>query len=157
MRPLLAAFVALSLLTTLPAARAQVIDYRSSDNAMNAAIAKARGSLPVFDEAFRAKSAERYSGEVAIPASGGGNEHIWMDVTGVEGGDYRGRIANKPVRIPKMQRGDSYRAQGRQDQRLGLRPGRQDARALHHARDAEGSAAGAGAGAARADGAAAVK
>lgn len=110
MRPLLAAFVALSLLTTLPAARAQVIDYRSSDDAMNAAMGKARGTLPVFDEAFRAKSAERYSVKVAIPASGGGNEHIWMDVTGIEGGDYRGRIANKPVRIPKMQRGDSYRA-----------------------------------------------
>lgn len=95
-------------LMTLPAA-AQVIDFRSSDREMNRAIEQARKTLPDFVALYRAGTGERHSVKVAIPYDRG-REHIWMNLTAVEGDVFVGRIANDPVNLDNLNRGDSYRA-----------------------------------------------
>lgn len=95
-------------LMTLPAT-AQVIDFRSSDPEMNRAIAEARKTLPDFVALYRAATGERHSVKVAIPYDRG-REHIWMNLTAVEGDVFVGRIANDPVHLDNLNRGDSYRA-----------------------------------------------
>lgn len=95
-------------LMTLPTA-AQVIDFRSSDREMNRAIAEARKTLPDFVALYRAGTGERHSVKVAIPYDRG-REHIWMNLTAVEGDVFVGRIANDPVHLDNLNRGDSYRA-----------------------------------------------
>ena len=95
-------------LMALPAA-AQVIDFRSSDREMNSAIAEARKTLPDFVALYRAGTGERHAVKVAIPYDRG-REHIWMNLTAVEGDVFVGRIANDPVHLDNLNRGDSYRA-----------------------------------------------
>ena len=94
-------------LMALPAA-AQVIDFRSSDREMNSAIAEARKTLPDFVALYRAGTGERHAVKVAIPYDRG-REHIWMNLTAVEGDVFIGRIANAPVHLDNLNRGDSYR------------------------------------------------
>jgi len=94
-------------LMALPAA-AQVIDFRSSDREMNRAIAEARKTLPDFVALYRAGTGERHAVKVAIPYDRG-REHIWMNLTAVEGDVFVGRIANDPVHLDSLHRGDSYR------------------------------------------------
>lgn len=95
-------------LMALPAT-AQVIDFRSSDREMNRAIAEARKTLPGFIALYRAGTGERHAVKVAIPYDRG-REHIWMNLTAVEGDVFVGRIANDPVHLDNLNRGDSYRA-----------------------------------------------
>jgi uncharacterized protein YegJ (DUF2314 family) len=95
-------------LMTLPAA-AQVIDFRSSDREMKRAIDEARKSLPDFVALYRSGKGERHAVKVAIPYDRG-REHIWMNLTAVEGDVFVGRIANDPVHLDKLNKGDSYRA-----------------------------------------------
>ncbi len=95
-------------LMAIPAA-AQVIDFRSSDPEMNRAIAQARKTLPEFVALYRAGKGERHAVKVAIPYDRG-REHIWMNLTAVEGDVFIGKIANDPVHLGNLNRGDSYRA-----------------------------------------------
>lgn len=95
-------------LMALPAT-AQVIDFRSSDREMNRAIAEARKTLPDFVALYRAGTGERHAVKVAIPYDRG-REHIWMNLTAVEGDVFIGKIANDPVHLDNLNRGDSYRA-----------------------------------------------
>lgn len=88
---------------------AQVIDFRSSDREMNSAIADARKTLPDFIALYRAGKGERHAVKVAIPYERG-REHIWMNLTAVEGDVFIGTIANDPIHLDNMNRGDSYRA-----------------------------------------------
>lgn len=94
-------------LIAAPAA-AQVIDFRSSDREMNRAIEQARKTLPDFVALYRAGTGERHAVKVAIPYDRG-REHIWMNLTAVEGDVFIGRIANDPVHLDNLNRGDSYR------------------------------------------------
>lgn len=100
---------------SLPAASgsalAQVVDFRSSDREMNRAIAEARKTLPDFVALYRSGTGERHAVKVAIPYDdGNAREHIWMDLTAVEGDVLVGRIANDPVYIDGLGNGDVYRA-----------------------------------------------
>ncbi|MGX1788714.1 DUF2314 domain-containing protein [Bosea sp. NPDC055332] len=95
-------------LMALPVA-AQVVDFRSSDREMNRAIAEARKTLPDFLALYRGGKGERHAVKVAIPYDRG-REHIWMNLTAVEGDVFIGRIANDPVHLDNLNRGDSYRA-----------------------------------------------
>lgn len=91
-------------------AAAQVVDFRSSDREMNRAIAQARKALPDFVALYRAGKGERHAVKVAIPYPGGGREHIWMNLTAIEGDVFVGRIANDPVHLNGLSNGDAYRA-----------------------------------------------
>lgn len=95
-------------LMALPAA-AQVVDFRSSDREMNHAIAQARKTLPDFVALYRSGKGERHAVKVAIPYDRG-REHIWMNLTTIEGDVFVGRIANDPLHLDKLNKGESYRA-----------------------------------------------
>ena len=97
-----------ALIAASPAA-AQVVDFRSSDREMNRAIAEARKTLPDFIALYRAGKGERHAVKVAIPYDRG-REHIWMNLTAIEGDVFVGRIANDPVHLDGLNNGDGYRA-----------------------------------------------
>jgi uncharacterized protein YegJ (DUF2314 family) len=101
-------FLGAALMAVSPVA-AQVIDFRSSDREMNHAIAEARRTLPDFVALYRAGRGERHAVKVAIPYDRG-REHVWMNLTAIEGDVFIGKIANDPVHLGTMNRGDSYRA-----------------------------------------------
>jgi uncharacterized protein YegJ (DUF2314 family) len=108
----LAAVAALSLTAAAPTATAQdpdregFIDYAADNAAMNAAIAEARRTLPAFWTRLSANEPD--GGEmlkVALPASNGGREHIWVEGVTVTADGYAGRLYNHPRRLPGMVRG----------------------------------------------------
>jgi uncharacterized protein YegJ (DUF2314 family) len=89
--------------------RSPVIDVRSADAEMNAAIARARGTLPAFWSSYDApKTSETgHSLKVRFAASSNHGEHIWMaDVKKIGGGRYSGKFANEPRYLPGKHAGD---------------------------------------------------
>ncbi len=102
-------FIGAAALLAASHVAAQVVDFRSSDREMNRAIAQARKTLPDFVALYRAGKGERHAVKVAIPY-GNGREHIWMNLTTVEGDIFTGLIANDPVHLDDLSKGDSYRA-----------------------------------------------
>lgn len=120
--PLRAVCLVLSLALVLPLAVAHaegdpMIDYASDDAVMEAAIAKARASLPGF--LAKAAQADLSQGgwlvKWAHPVPGG-NEHIWVQLTRVAGPRIQGVLANEPnnfaghagdpVEVPRAQVSD---------------------------------------------------
>lgn len=111
-RNLLAALAALTLFAAAAPASAQtaggdpIIDYAAKDAAMNAAIAEAQRTLPVF---WARQFGEARDGsemvKVALPASNGGHEHIWVVRVERVGDGYRGNLDNHPQRLPGLSRG----------------------------------------------------
>lgn len=94
--------------TPLPAAFAQkggVIDVPSSDQEMNAAIAKARSTLDVFWKSLEkpGPGEEEFALKVRIAVGGTGSdsgEHIWMNgIERLADGRIAGRLANQPQRF----------------------------------------------------------
>ncbi len=89
--------------------RPPVINLRSGDAEMNAAIAQARATLPTFWAACEAPkpSETGHSLKVRFPNSGNDGEHIWMaDVKKIADGRYSGRFANAPRYLPGKRAGD---------------------------------------------------
>ena len=89
--------------------RSPVIDLGSGDAEMNAAIAKARGTLPTFWVSYDAPkpSETGHSLKVRFPKPRSGGEHIWMaDVKKTADGRYSGRFANAPRDLPGKKAGD---------------------------------------------------
>ena len=89
--------------------RSPVIDVQSGNPEMNAAIAKARATLPAFWAAYDApkSSEDGYSLKVRFPKPGSGHEHIWMaDVKKIGDGRYSGKFANVPRDLPSRKAGD---------------------------------------------------
>jgi uncharacterized protein YegJ (DUF2314 family) len=89
--------------------RSPVVDVPSEDLAMNAAIARARGTLPTFWASFEAPKAseEGHSLKVRFPTHGNNAEHIWMaDVKKLRNRTYSGRFANQPRDLPGKRAGD---------------------------------------------------
>jgi len=105
----LAAVAALSLTGVAAPAFAQsgeaFIDYQSGNAEMTAAIAEARRTLPAF---WTRLSANEPNGEemmkMALPASNGGRERIWVKGVTVTADSYAGRLYNPPRRLPGMAR-----------------------------------------------------
>jgi uncharacterized protein YegJ (DUF2314 family) len=88
------------------------VDYSADNAAMNAAIAEARRTLPAFWTRLSANEPD--GGEmlkVALPASNGGREHIWVEAVSVRADGYTGRLYNHPRRLPGMVRGSPVRFQ----------------------------------------------
>jgi uncharacterized protein YegJ (DUF2314 family) len=89
--------------------RSPVVNVPSEDLRMNAAIARARGTLPTFWASFDAPkpSEEGHSLKVRFPTHGNNAEHIWMaDVKKLGNGTYSGRFANRPRDLPGRHEGD---------------------------------------------------
>ena len=70
----------------------------SGDAEVNAAIVQARRYLPQFWAKFDQQPAgvDFYTVKVAFPTSGGGAEHIWVDVISHQGDVIVGKIDNDP-------------------------------------------------------------
>ena len=89
--------------------RSPVIDVSSANAEMNAAIAKARATLPTFWASYDAPkpSETGYSLKVRFPNPRTNGEHIWIsDVKKTADGRYSGRFANAPRDLPGKKAGD---------------------------------------------------
>jgi uncharacterized protein YegJ (DUF2314 family) len=89
--------------------RSPVVDVRSVDAEMNAAIARARSSLPLFWASYDAPKASEngHSLKVRFANAANNGEHIWMaDVKKIADGRYSGRFANAPRYLPGKHAGD---------------------------------------------------
>ena len=89
--------------------RSPVIDVNTGNPEMNAAIAKARATLPTFWASYDApKSSETgHSLKVRFPKPTSGHEHIWMaEVKKTADGRYSARFANVPRDLPGKRAGD---------------------------------------------------
>ena len=109
---LLAAIVAVfgPAATAVAEDRSPIVDLSPADAEMNAAIAKARATLPTFWASYEAPkpSEEGHSLKVSFPKPRSGNEHIWMaEVKKLPDGRYSGRFANQPRDLPGKRIGDT--------------------------------------------------
>jgi len=89
--------------------RSPVIDVRTSDPEMNAAIALARAALPKFWASYAApkESETGHSLKVRFPYGSNNGEHIWMaEVKKIGDNSYSGRFANAPVHLRGKRAGD---------------------------------------------------
>lgn len=95
-----------------PASRRDgTVDVRTGDPEMEAAIAKARASLPDFWAATGKPAAGvgNFSLKVAIPYGGdGSNEHFWLGDIERKGGRFLGTIANEPNHARHVKAGQRY-------------------------------------------------
>jgi uncharacterized protein YegJ (DUF2314 family) len=86
-----------------------VVKVTSADADMNAAIARARDTLPTFWASFDApKPSETGHGlKVRFAVSPDRFEHIWMsEVEKLPDGNFSGRFANQPSDLPGKNEGD---------------------------------------------------
>jgi len=86
----------------------RVISVADTDAEMNAAIARARATLPVFWASYEAP--KRMETEHALKVrfrAVGNDEHIWMsDVKKLPSGEYAARFADTPRNLPGKRFGD---------------------------------------------------
>ena len=89
--------------------RSPVIDLSSGNAEMNAAIAKARATLPTFWASYDAPkpSETGHSLKARFPNPRNNGEHIWIaEVKKTADGRYSGRFANAPRDLPGKRAGD---------------------------------------------------
>ncbi len=85
------------------------VNLSSDDADMNAAIARARDTLPIFWASYDApKPSETGHGlKVRFEVGPNRHEHIWMsDVQKLPDGNLSGRFANEPSELPGTEAGD---------------------------------------------------
>ncbi|MBI5261207.1 MAG: DUF2314 domain-containing protein [Bradyrhizobium sp.] len=90
--------------------RSPVIDVRTADPEMNAAIARARATLPTFWASYDAPkpSETGHALKARFPTRRNDGEHIWInDVKKLPNGGYSGRFANAPRDLPGKKDGDT--------------------------------------------------
>ena len=87
-----------------PAAEDKVVNFGEDDAEMNAAIAAARKTLPVFWKHLQAKPDEASSLKVGL-ATSNGHEHIWVSDIEAKGDKITGRLANDPDNLPGLKLG----------------------------------------------------
>jgi uncharacterized protein YegJ (DUF2314 family) len=89
--------------------RSPVIDLSSGNAEMNAAIAKARATLPTFWASYDAPKPYEtgHSLKARFPNPRNNGEHIWIaEVKKIADGRYSGRFANAPRDLPGKKAGD---------------------------------------------------
>lgn len=84
------------------------VPFEDDDAEMNAAIEKARSTADRFARAFKNPCADcdSFTVKKAYANRAGGNEHIWIEVTSIDGDTYTGTVGNDPVDIPGLAYGD---------------------------------------------------
>jgi uncharacterized protein YegJ (DUF2314 family) len=84
-----------------------VFHVSTEDPRMNAAIAKARGTVDEFIGAFTNAGAHQRSFAIKVPVIDGSHiEHFWMDIERFANGQFTGRIANQPLDVHNVHFGD---------------------------------------------------
>ncbi len=83
----------------------EIVEFRAEDAAMNAAIAEAKASLPVF--LARLDSGALQSGDSLKVGfhTDQGREHIWVDHIARKGDELTGTLANEPNWMPGLHQG----------------------------------------------------
>ncbi|MCK1737379.1 DUF2314 domain-containing protein [Bradyrhizobium sp. 138] len=91
--------------------RSPIVDVRTGDPEMNAAIARARGSLPTFWASYDApKPSETGHSLKAHFSTRKGGEHIWIaEIKKLPNGSYSGVFANEPRDLPGKRAGDEVK------------------------------------------------
>jgi uncharacterized protein YegJ (DUF2314 family) len=84
--------------------------YEASDPVLNKAYADARSTVQDFiSQLARARPDYRYLVKVRIEAQGH-VEHVWLEPVRYENGNFYGTIANAPVKITSLGKGDAAQA-----------------------------------------------
>ncbi len=86
----------------------RIISVADTDAEMNAAIARARATLPVFWASYEApkRTETEHTLKVRFPSTGN-DEHIWMsEVKKLPGGEYAARFGDTPRNLPGKRLGD---------------------------------------------------
>ncbi len=89
--------------------RKDIVSVPGQDKAMEAAVAKARASLPEFWKELEkpGPGVANFSVKVAFPTSGTNTEHIWVgNVTRLNDGKLAGLLANDPRDLKDKKGGD---------------------------------------------------
>lgn len=110
-RALLATLAALTVLAVAMPTAAQQADgpyvYAEDDAAMNAAIAEARATLPIFWRRAADAGTSRPLVKVAVPADDGANEYMWVAEARSTGAGYAGLLINQPRLIAGLAQGST--------------------------------------------------
>ncbi len=86
-------------------AKPNLATYDVGDAGINAARDEGRATLPRFYQLMEAQTPGTYS--IKFPLSGGGvSEHVWVQLTGIEGTNFKGLIANEPALVSGHTLGD---------------------------------------------------
>lgn len=84
----------------------RVWGFTSDDAEMNAAIEEGRKYLPEFLAVLReAGTSDGLMVKVALDATGGGQEHIWVSDLRFEGDQLKGALANAPNQLGSLRQG----------------------------------------------------
>ena len=85
----------------------QVVYVKSEDPGMNAAIAKAQGSIALFKAAAKERkpNTERYAVKVGFHYGADDREHMWVQDPEFEGDSVRGKLINEPVDVTNLKLG----------------------------------------------------
>lgn len=100
------------ILTLGPGSKVDVVDriisVADTDAEMNAAIARARATLPVFWASYYAPNRTETEHSLKVRFRNAGNdEHIWMsEVKKLPSGEYAARFADTPQNLPGKRLGD---------------------------------------------------
>jgi uncharacterized protein YegJ (DUF2314 family) len=89
--------------------RSPIVDVNAGNPEMNAAIARARATLPTFWASYDAPVASEtgHSLKVRFAKPTSGHEHIWMaEVKKTANGRYQAKFANVPRDLPGKKAGD---------------------------------------------------
>ena len=91
--------------------RSPIVDVRTTDPEMNAAIARGRGTLPTFWASYEAPKPSEAGHALKVRFSTRkGGEHIWIaEVKKLPNGAYSGRFANEPRDLPGKHAGDEVK------------------------------------------------
>lgn len=105
--------IAVVALTALPfaaspkMATAEVVQVPNSDATMDAAIAKAKATLPVFFARLAAPQPgdQSFAVKIRYPTKGANGEHIWASQVVEKDGMVTATISNQPEEIPDLKMG----------------------------------------------------
>ncbi len=87
----------------------EVIGFRSDDEAMNAAIVKAKNSLNQFVQAVEKpqEGYEAFALKIAYDTPDKSLEHIWVGNISYQNGQFTGVVSNSPVSTKEVALGDT--------------------------------------------------
>ncbi len=78
----------------------------SDDAEMNAAIQRAKDTLPEFIREFKNPAGRMFTVKTPLPTPSGDMEHIWVEVDSYANGTFRGKLGNDPENLPGRKLGD---------------------------------------------------
>ncbi len=84
----------------------RVVNVDETDEAMNAAIAKAKKTFYLFEKNWQNTDVEEFSIKLAMETESDGLEHIWFTPIKIADGQITATCANDPEGIPELQFGD---------------------------------------------------